>query len=483
VALSTPNAIAQTLQLADGRVMLASVEDADGEGLRVHRLDNGGYLELRWDHLSAASATVWKKKFGLIGDSDNEILVRADEVEYLQKGTRQSVIGRIIDPSGDPLIVQAKGVTYPIPRKDLQGAHKVEVPATQVYTKDEFYQLRLDELAPDDQAQDHMLLAEELIKFRDYERAAEHLDKATKLGNARDPQQLAALGERLTKFKNAAKELGLLEAIQVARSRGGINDFEKGRELIATFEEKYPNTKLKSEFDRERERFEKARTRFLTQRVADQWRRSIKAVAEKKISEERLTLEAARDYAENKMTDDIVERLAKSMRLEAQEVRDLWAQRENYTTGKRTEHFSYSDGSWVLGPEAVLKDTKAGEQQAKNEPEVAPGQDREIEKFAKLLRQAMERRRQQAQGAGGEAREQTEEGWWADATRADQVNWLRAYYAEFGGQLVVKFATVMPCISCYGVGTTPEMSGEGKMTHAKCFLCQGTKWQRSFKAY
>lgn len=477
---------AQSVQLADGSVLLVAVEssDVDGQGMRVRRLDNGGMLDLRWDQLSAASATEWKKRFDLIGDTDDELMVRADEVTYLRGGTRTSLVGRITDPSGDPLIVQAKGIVYPIPRKDLQGARKVEVPATNVYTKDEFYLLRLGEVAPGDSANLHMVLAEDLIKFRDYEHADEHLQKAKQLGNASDGAKLDTLIDRLKRFREAAKELGILEAIQVARSRGQLGDFEKGRELIAQFEQQYPNSKLKVEFDREKERFEKARTYFLTQRVADQFRRQIKTVVEKKLAEDGLSLQAAKDYAENQMTDDIVGRVAKALNLEVDEVRAMWAERAKFPIGKRTEHFTYGIGSWVLGEQAILKDTavgKAKEKQAATD-EPAAGEDREIERFAKLLRQAMERRRQQQQEAG-ESKEQTDEGWWREAARAEKLSWLRAYYAEFGGQLVVQFATVTPCISCYGAGTTPEMTGEGKMVQTKCFLCQGMKWLRSFKAY
>ncbi|HIE69037.1 MAG TPA: hypothetical protein EYP98_02130, partial [Planctomycetes bacterium] len=67
-------------------------------------------------------------------------MVLADEVHYETNGRNQSIIGRIIDATGDPLIVQVKGVPYRIARSDLKRAQKVEVPAIQVFTKDEFYQ-------------------------------------------------------------------------------------------------------------------------------------------------------------------------------------------------------------------------------------------------------------------------------------------------------------------------------------------------------
>ena len=362
-----PGASAQSVQLADGRVLLASVEQADGEGLRVRRLDNGGVLDLRWDHLSTASATNWKKQFDLIGDQQDEVLVRATEVIYVSNGTRQAVIGRITDPSGDPLVVQAKGVPYPVPRRNLKGVRTVEVPATQVFTKDEFYSETLTRFAPGEDANKHMLLAEELVKFRDYERASEHLDQAKELGNAKDPGKLDKLIDRLQRYKAAAKELGMIEQIQAYRSRGKLRDFQKGVELIQAYETQYPQSKLKAEFERAKDRFGKARDRYLTQKVADQWRKAIQSVAQKQINAGGLTLQAARDFAENGMTDAIVERLEKSLELQGDEVKALWAQREKYPVGKRTEYFAYGVGSWVLGEKEILKDTAAGKAKDKQQ--------------------------------------------------------------------------------------------------------------------
>lgn len=484
VSLASASLTAQSVQLSDGRMLLASVEEATGEGLRVRRLDNGGVLELRWDHLSTASATTWKRKFDLMGETEDEILVRADEVIYLNNGTRQSIIGRIIDATGDPLIVQAKGVPYRVPRANLQRVQKVEVPATQVFTKDEFYAVYLGKHAPGNEANKHMLLAEDLIKFRDYDRASGHLAKAEELGNAGDKDKLVTLIDRLKRFKAAAKELGVLEQIQIARSRGTQNSLTKGVALVAKFEADFPNTKLKTEFEREKARFEKARSRFFTQRVADLWRRNIRSVAEKQVGTEGFTLQAARDFAENQMGKAIVAKLEKTLPLEPVEIEEMWSNRANYSTGKRTENFNYGIGSWVLGDKEILKDTaveKSLNKQGSQKKQPA-GKDRDIERFAKLLRQAMERRRSATQ-AGTEKKQQTDEGWWQDAPKSERVRWLRAYYAEYSGQMVVTYASAQQCISCYGEGTTPEVGADGKPARSKCFLCQGTKWLRGFKAY
>src|SRR5262245_63521903 len=94
-ALLVAPATAQTLQLADGQVLLAQVDNVDGDGLRVKRLDNGGVLELRWEQLSGDCAQKIKVAYGLAGDDQTEIMVRASEVRWSQNGTPQTLLCRI----------------------------------------------------------------------------------------------------------------------------------------------------------------------------------------------------------------------------------------------------------------------------------------------------------------------------------------------------------------------------------------------------
>jgi hypothetical protein len=384
--------------------------------------------------------------------------------------------------------VQHKGVTSRVPQVDVTNVRAVDVPVTQIFTKDEYYNAQIAEQIKDPTLADqHVLFADLLIKVRDYDHAGDHLNKAKELGNTRDPQRLEAMVARLAKYKEAAKERELLDLIQAARSRGTLLDFEKGGKLITKFETDFPASKLKAEFDLEKKRFVDARLRFLSQQVAYFYRGAIQAVAEKKAADESVTLQAARDYAENKMTDDLFARTALQFKLDVEEVKKLWADRAKFPVGKRTEHFAYNLGSWILRDEGIQKGTnlaKAKEQQGADEPKKDEGSQRDVEKVARALKQALERRRAAVQGGGQEGqKEQTEEDWWRQASRIERVGWLRAYYAEFGGQLKVTFASLEPCISCYGEGSTPEMSPEGKMVKTKCFLCHGTKWLRSFKAY
>lgn len=484
-----PLCTAQTVQLADGRVLLAEVEpgSASGEGLRVKRLDNGGTLDLRWDHLSPASALELKKRFDLAGDAQEELKMTATAVEYRVNGQKQTLIGVRVESLDTPehLMLEVKGVQYKVPRAEVSYLRKVEAPVTQVLTKNAFAEERRNALNPGNDADKWILFAEDMMKVRDFDHAGEGLDKAKELGNSKNPQHLEALLARLQRFKESAQELKFLEDIRTARNRAQAADFDKGTKLIAQFESKFPATKLKAEFELEKRRFGEARTRYYTSQVAETWRRSIALVAEKTVTDPATTLQSAKDYAQNKMTDDIVARVAATLKLDANEVKQLWGERKNNAVGKRTETFSYGVGSWVLGDEAILKGTATGKEidKQKKDQEPTNPNSKEMERFQKLLKQALDRRRQAVQGQDGEKKEQTDEDWWRQADRGEKISWLRAFYAEFGGQLVVTYATVSPCISCYGEGTVPEISGDGKMVRNKCFLCQSTKWLRSFRAY
>src|SRR5262245_45215580 len=391
-------AAAQTLQLADGQVLLAQVDNVDGDGLRVKRLDNGGVLELRWEQLSGDCAQKIKIAFGLAGDDQSEIMVRASEVRWSQSGTPQTLLCRIADNTAtDVLVVQQKGVQYRIPRADIMGLRTLDVPASQVFTPDEFYNQRLADLAPGDSSDKHRQLAEEMVRVRDYAHALEHLNRAKELANSRAPEQIEALLARVKIYTDNKDQRQVLDQIQVARARGTVKDFEAGSKLIADFDSPFPQSKLKGEFETEKKRFAEARTRFYSQQVADTWRRSIAIVADKKVAEPGLTLAQAREYAENKMSDDLAALVSQRLKLDLNETKQLWSTRDKYPIGRRTEHFSYGLGSWVLGEKAILQGTKQGEEAKEPVDDAAK---RELEKLAKAIRKMQEAARAAGQGQG-----------------------------------------------------------------------------------
>lgn len=475
LALSAPT---QTLQLKNGAVLIGEVQQAHEDGLTFLRLDNGGILELRWSHLSTECAGRIKELFNLASDEGDEVTVTADEVTYEISGVTHVVLGRLVDRTPTDIIVQRKGLRFPVPRSSIVVLREVQVPASEIFTVEEFYSGKLVEFAPGDDADKHVLLATELMRVRDYENAERHLLRARDLGNSLQPNAILGKLERLRRYRDAEDERELLDQISVQRFR---ENFDRGLELIAQFEQKYPDSSLMTEFEREIQRFKSARTRFLTARVNETWKRLIRSTAERKVAEKGVTFPIAKSYAERQMGDDIASRVAEILGLEAENVRDLWVKRTDYPGLLRREHFSYGIGSWVLGRSGVIKDTVKGEEQ---DPVRRASEDREIERTARRIRQMQERAGRTRGGRRAQAnRTSEEEEWWQQANRNGRAGWLRAYYAEHSGDLILHRAHVVPCVNCAGSGTEGQLATSGNIIQAECFLCHGTRFVRTLRAY
>lgn len=471
---------AQPIQLEDGSLLLARVQDVHDEGLVVERLDVGGVLRLRWSQLSRASQQRIKQAWGLSTDDESEVLVPAVAIDYAtQGGGRASVVGRIVEETPTHIHVRRKGITYPVPRAGIKRRTALQVPASEIYTKDEFYNAKLAEISPGDDADKHILLADWLMRVRDYARAEAHLKKAVELGNSKQPQVLEGKLCRVQLFREAAEERALLDEIGVARAR---RDFARGRQLIAQFEERFPDSKLRAEFEREKQRFEKFRERYLVARVAEIWGRAVWTMARRKANDATVAFAQAREYAETQMGKDVRERVAKVLNLDAEEVDRLWAKRLEYGSIARSERIAYGVGSWTLGPDAIVKGTKQGEAEARPTSKNS-SESRRIERIKRRIQEALERsRRAQARARGAKTEVYTEEDWWKEAKPEERALWLRAYYVEFGGDYRIEKAYVVNCLTCGGAGKLSVIGSTGKEQKVECPTCHGTRFRRVIRA-
>ncbi|MEM7198970.1 MAG: hypothetical protein AAF628_01810 [Planctomycetota bacterium] len=473
-------AAAQVVQLRTGETLVGRVEDPTEDGLVFHRLDNGGVLDLRWDHLSAASSGRLKALYSLSVDDESEVTVPAASIRYeIPGGGVESVVGRIVAETERIVTVRRQGVPFPIPRSNIRGHKSVEVPASEVYTSEEFYGLKLAEFAPGDDADKHILFADLLVRARDYERAGEHLQKAKELGNSKQPNIIEGKLKRLRLFKEAAAEHELLDQIRAWIAR---RDFEKGGEALADFEERFPKGKLAAEFARVKQRFAKERGRHLVGQVTHLWFKTILSVARSKATDPTVTLDEAKEYAEERMGQDIRARVQKLLNLDAEELEEVWADRFEHRGGPRPERYHYGIGSWVLGKEAIIKDTKVSKgesQEAQSREDVA--RERRVRKIREALERARRSIARQSGGAGGG--DQTPEEWWDRAPAEMRLNWLRAYYAEHGGDLKIYNAYLDGCVQCGAEGRLRHLGSSGKEEMVPCSACRGTQFKRWIRAH
>jgi hypothetical protein len=472
-------AAAQTVQLQNGRLLAGEVQNVTGEGLVLVRVDTGGVLQLRWDHLSPESASELKRNFNIAIDDEAEVMAEADVLTFVAPtGGIEEVVGRHIGSDANVINIRSRGLVVPVPKKHLNSWTKRSVPALSVFTKDELYHAKLAEMAPGDDADKHILLADVMTRVGDYEHAEQHLKRAEELNNSKQPQALRAKLQRVALYKTAAGERALLDKIKTSRAR---KDFVRGRELIAEFEQKYPQSKLASELGAEKQRFEAARERYYVARVHEAWDQQITLVTKSKLAESGVTLSAARSYAEDGMGKEIRKRVAERLSLPVAEVEELWGKRISSGVAATPTQYSFGIGSWVLGEQKILADTQQQKAQA-GAKEKSPQQQMD-ERLQRKIQDYLKRSQEAQRNAGTGPKEETDEDWWKEATAEERVIFLRSYYAEFSGDLEVVSAHVVPCRTCGAQGYHEVLgSAGGTEQKIKCWTCKATRFVRWIRA-
>jgi hypothetical protein len=355
---------------------------------------------------------------------------------------------------------------------------KRDVPALEVYTADEWYAKKLAEIEPGEDADKQIALAEELRRVGDFARAEQHLLAAEALGGGRQASQLPILLQRVRNLRAAEAERELLAQIRIMRNR---QQFEQADALMAKFRSEYPDSKLMLELERESERFAEALAGYAVERLRVGWDQAVRRVADDHIRDPQVTLAAARAFAEDKMADEVFAKLAKTLEIEVDELKAYWADRAAHGRG-RAVIYSYGVGSWVLGPEQIVAGTKAaGDGGAGGAGGGAGEQDPELDRIIRKLRENRDQQRRSGGGGAG-GQEETEEDWWRAAERSDRAGWLRAYFAEFGGQMEVTNAYSNPCPNCEAAGFITVLGDSGREQKQKCPVCHGTKFTRLFRA-
>jgi hypothetical protein len=466
---------AQAVQLADGRLLAGDVQNVSGDGLVLVRVDTGGTLQLRWDHLSAESANELKRAFNLSLDDESEVTTEADVITYVAPtGRTEEMVGRHVGGTGDVVEIRSRGTTMPIQKRTINSWVKRKVPATSVLTKDELYRGQLAEVAPGEDADKHIQLADVMVRVGDYDHAQEHLKRAEQLGNSKQPQALKAKLARVELYKAAAGERALLEQVKVSRFR---KEFQRGRELIAEFEKKYPQSKLMPEMTAEKQRFEAARERFYIDKVVQAWTQNISLVAKAKLVDAGTGLQTIKDYAESGMGKDIRKKVAERLQLQVAEVEALWGKRIESGVVTSSTQYSYGIGSWILGDKKIIAGTqqeKAGETGKEKSQ-----QQQQDERLQRKIQEFLKRQEQAAKNAGTAPKEDTDEDWWKQASSDERLNFLRSYYAEFSGDLELVSAHVVPCTTCGAEGVLKALgSAGGQEQNIKCWTCKRTKFRR-----
>ncbi len=467
-----------TLRLRSGKFLVAELLEADEEGLRVRRLDNGGEISLRWDDLMVDDAERIKAQSNLLTDLDaSEVMIRVLRAEFRNKtGAKQTVEGEMVESNKDRLVLQKKGNRITIERSRLLGAPKeVEVPITDILRKDEIYERKLEELAPEEDAEKHVLLAAHLIRVDLLEKAKLHLTKAQELGGGAQPKMVEGMLKRVDDLIANKEQADLLAEITIAKNR---NQFAKANELCARFEKEFPNSPLAQEYESRKQKVAEARETYFVKRVTLDWYDQMWKIADKIAGDTKISFDEAQSLAEGEFGKLVRESIGKKRGLEVQEVEEFFREREERKVWKPRK-VTYGNGSWLLGSRAILKDTKQGAAQEAKKPKGAGAANKRNKEYEKRLREFLRKTRSKGPETSSKAGLETPAAWWKKASRAVRKQWLVAYYADKGGDMAVTFAGLNPCLTCSGRGFLEvQDSVSGKVVRNRCPTCHGERFKR-----
>lgn len=474
-AAQTPaeDAPATMIELRDGSIQWGMIQSHDPDGFTFVRLDTGGVVRLAWSRLHPDQERELRSNFGYVDLTGDEVFIDADRIVTVD-GTE--LIGIIVDRTADAILLKTAGTTIPVPKNRVAAASTtVQVPALEVYTKDELYG-RESSAAALGTAEGNFRLAQFCERIFDFAHALEHYQKAAEIDRAFRTEDVRLAVQRATERAKLQDQLEYLSQIDVLTVR---RKYDEALARADAFKEKYAGSALMPDAKRKRDRVVKARDRYIADRVTQMWYTQTSRLAS--AAAMKLGLEEARSYLDERMKDEIVAKVAKEAARISKEatpdiVRQMWVKRSK----AHWYRASYGYGTWLLGRDAALKGQKVEEKKPEaNEKDKARA---ELEQKIKRFLENQEMARKAKSTA-----EQTDdfEVVWKELSSAARAQWMLAYYVENSGDFELAPKPIFSaCRECGGQGTreiaiaganvAKGMVGQGKSASTiECPACHG----------
>lgn len=440
------------LRLRSGQILWGSIVAHDPETLEFHRLENGGHVSLPWGLLDPDEENELRLRFGYVDAVVEEVMTKADRF-VLDDGTE--IIGVVLGRTDDFINVKRASGMQPVPKRRLAGSPTmVQVPALDIFTKEELYQNRVFEQQSNlnrsgtPGARAHYEMAQYCERLFDFAHALHHYKIADKLDPTFNTDMVQGALAR-TELKAANQEqVDHLAEIDLWRAR---KQYQKALALVQSFPSTYPNSPLMEDWNKMRERLGRAQEADLRDQVVKRWHYWANALA-KRIAREVDSYEGATALADEGLGEELLQNvhadLAKiAPEITIDEVRKLWDERK----GGRFRQASYGLGTWLLGKDrarAELEKEEDGDAPAKGSAAEAR------QKYEERLKRYFENQTIARKAASGQTSEADDpEVFWKDWKVANRAQWILAYYVENSGDFSVERVRFSNCRECGGTGT------------------------------
>lgn len=471
-ALLAAPAAAEIVRLRDGTLLHGEILRFDeASGFRLRRVDTGGEVELRWEHLPAEEVQRLKAGRGFTGDDVQPWLVNVVHL-VLKNGTTET--GVLVEGGKpDAFTLRRRSGTDSFPRQYVRNVEPGKVEGLSVYAPEDLYPLILAELGTPADAAGHFAAAVACEGAKLYEQSVTHYEAARQLDPQLKPELIA---QRLVRLAVRIEDRAETAEIDAIRNRLYKKQFDEALAAAAAFREAYPSSRQLGDLVELEARIGREREAHYAARVISDYFSFLGKVLGELARNDAMALGPAMELLEEGVHTGIVERLSASYRMDGAEVERLWEAR----SGGSTRTSGYGTGTFILGEERALNWIGADEAE-EDEAEAAPGEDDLEARIAEVLKKREDEAKKRAsKSSGAKALEEgiTPDEWWASSPTDDRVRWLTAYYAEFSGHVTVVRAKPRPCRQCTGEGTVEVLNEKGEVERGACPICKGLKVER-----
>ena len=458
---------AEIIFLKDGRLLHVKILSGDEQGIAVERLDNGGKLFIRWELLREEDRTRLRVEYGLEDDASGADLLMPGHRIHVRKGDYYD--GLIVEEDQNQVVLLRENGRTTYKREAIRRIEERDVSVFDVYDSEELYQQKLAEIQPvEGDVVSHFEMARYATQVFMYHEAIGHYVAVRDA----DPEYKADYIEnQLKRLEVLDRNKELRDAIKVAERAGRQHRYA---ECLGYFDEILAvsdlDETLKEEVQKKKERFEKKRLKYYSQLVVRDYHREVRKRIKKLASsrdirskdpEKTLTIQKAMSYVRQQLHKDIVQAIADKYELDPKkEVEVMWKDRK--TRVKYTA--TYGSGTFIV--ERAGGGAGGGRQAANNQ---------QVQNLLERLRNQRRGGNQQQPQQAQQPKLVTRDEWWQQSDSVQRDFFLRAYYAEHGGQMQIVSTAWRPCPTCGGTGTIKQLGAQGAMVKVTCPRSHGLK--------
>jgi len=430
------------LKMRDGSIHWGAIEEHSTDGLRFQLLETGGVAQIGWQFLDPGQDLELRTQFGYVDTSGEEEVIAADKLVLL---SGEEVIGKIVGRSDSEILLKVRGTVLPVPTSQLRSSSSgLQVPALDIYTKDELYNLELAQTDLTD-ANAQWELARFCERIFDFKRAQDHYLEVQEL----DPEfQGGALDSTLARVAIKAERQDQVDYLGMIDHLKRRKRYSDALQELTVFDELFPNSPLANDRHKLEDRIVKSRAEHAANIVRLSWYRRMERLAAKAAREQ--GYEGALAYLDEGMARDLLAEVIA-------DVAKIWPDVSNDVIGQlwldrkrgRWRPASYGLGTWLLGEDAAL----AG---IETQAEAAPAEsDTDAQRAALEDRLARFMKNQESQRRARKTADQEDdvEAYWSSQPHSARTNWLVAYFVENSGQFDLGAKPILRnCRECGGTG-------------------------------